>query len=305
MSAGAEAPVVRAAGAVAWRPGPDGPLMALVHRGRYDDWSFPKGKREPGEHLLLTAVREVAEEARTQVVLGRPLGVSVYTVNGRQKQVDFWAGRADGPPSAGPGDDVDAVDWLAVHAVRQRLSHDREIRLLDEFLAAPVRTVPLILVRHASAGQKLPDPAADRDRPLDAAGAAAARELARLLACFGRCNVFSSATERCLATVRPYAAAVGTQVRAEEAFTIVAGHRPSDEAAARRAAAIAAAGQPAVICAHREDLPVLLATVCGSLGAPPPEGAQLPKGSFWVLHRADGSLISAEQHVPEADPVCA
>jgi 8-oxo-dGTP pyrophosphatase MutT (NUDIX family) len=58
----ADRAVVRAAGGVVWRRGPDGRLeTALVHRPKYDDWSLPKGKPEPGEHPLQTAVREVVE----------------------------------------------------------------------------------------------------------------------------------------------------------------------------------------------------------------------------------------------------
>ena len=48
--------------------------MLVVHRPRYDDWSFPKGKAEPGESMVLTAIREVAEETGRQIVLGRYLG---------------------------------------------------------------------------------------------------------------------------------------------------------------------------------------------------------------------------------------
>src|SRR5260370_1146847 len=54
---------IRAAGALLWRPSGRGREVALVHRRRYDDWSFPKGKRERGEHVPLTAGREVAEES--------------------------------------------------------------------------------------------------------------------------------------------------------------------------------------------------------------------------------------------------
>ena len=64
---------IRAAGALLWRPGSQGPEVALVHRPRYDDWSFPKGKCLPGEHVLITAVREVAEETEIEVTLGRRL----------------------------------------------------------------------------------------------------------------------------------------------------------------------------------------------------------------------------------------
>ena len=59
-----------AAGAVVVRKGPE---VLLVHRPKYDDWSFPKGKLDPGEHLTSCAVREVAEETGLDIRLGPPL----------------------------------------------------------------------------------------------------------------------------------------------------------------------------------------------------------------------------------------
>jgi hypothetical protein len=141
--------------------------------------------------------------------------------------------------------------------------------------------------------------------------------------------VITSAAERCLATVRPYAAAAGAPVEVEPAFTVpadntapgalaAAGARrateapgalgrviarpaaaatPTDEYAARRAAEIAVAGLPTLVCAHRENLPVLLEAACHALGALAPAGVPLPKGGFWVLQSADGVLVSAEQRL--------
>ena len=66
-------PPVRAAGAVLWRPGEDAgePLLALIHRPRYDDWSIPKGKIDPGETEPVAAVREIFEETGQRADLGR------------------------------------------------------------------------------------------------------------------------------------------------------------------------------------------------------------------------------------------
>jgi 8-oxo-dGTP diphosphatase len=99
-----KSPKIPAAGAVLWRPGEQGPEVALVHRPRYDDWSFPKGKCLPGEHVLITAVREVTEETGIGVILGRRLRTVRYLSDGRPKQVDYWAARPAGRtrPAAPP-----------------------------------------------------------------------------------------------------------------------------------------------------------------------------------------------------------
>src|SRR5580693_198084 len=119
---------IRAAGAVVWRPDPGGIQVALVHRPKYDDWTLPKGKCEPGEHVLLTAVREVAEETGQVVSLGRRLSPSYYEVDGRPKRVDYWAGRAEYPGTPFlPGHEVDDLAWLPLDAAAQRLTYDRDV----------------------------------------------------------------------------------------------------------------------------------------------------------------------------------
>ena len=87
---------VPAAGAVLWRPGGDGsaPEVAVIHRPRYDDWSLPKGKVDPGETEPVTAVREVHEETGYSCVLGRRLASVSYPVEQGVKKVRYWAARA-------------------------------------------------------------------------------------------------------------------------------------------------------------------------------------------------------------------
>ena len=296
---GASRGEIRAAGAVLWRPGPVGPQVALVHRPKYGDWSLPKGKTEPGEHVLLTAVRELAEETGTRVVLGRRLPSTHYLVRGRPKVVDYWAAQAaDGPqPGFTPNAEVDQLDWLDGPAARQRLSYPHDAAVLDEFAAGPPDSVPLILVRHASAGSKAEWRAAghpdDLARPLDAAGREQAALLARLLRCYARARVFSSAAERCVATMRRYAAEAAMSVQADRAFTVGAG--PVSDTR-RRTDEILAGALPAAICGHRENLPLILEEACAVLGAKPPDGPALPPAGFWVLHIGWNALACAEQH---------
>ena len=223
---------IRAAGAVAWRPGPDGPLVALVHRPKYDDWTLPKGKMEPGESVLLTAVREVEEETGQHVTLGRRLSPSCYDVDGRPKRVDYWVARAQDPPAEfEPNHEVDQLAWLSVPEAADQLTYERDVVVLGEFAAGPADTVPLVLLRHASAGSRASWSGADLARPLDARGAADADALAWMLRCFGADRLISSAAERCVATVRPFAALTGAKIEIEPLFTVGAMAAPDAVAA--------------------------------------------------------------------------
>jgi len=311
-------PKIPAAGALLWRPGEQGPEVVLVHRPRYDDWSFPKGKCMPGEHVLITAVREVAEETEIETVLGRKLRTVRYLSDGRPKQVDYWAARpaaqvaggADGPFEPAlftPNEEVDELTWLPLTAAGDRLTYRHDTEVLSEFASAPAATTAIILVRHASARNKKawqnaghPD---DLTRPLTPLGHVQAKLLGQILSCFGPARVISSPAERCLATVEPYAAMIGGVVEPAQAMAPPPGDQdlaeadPAVAAAARElVTGLVTAGEPAVICGHRENLPAMLRWICEILGAPVPAGTPLRKGAFQVLHVAGGRLISAEQH---------
>lgn len=294
---------IRAAGAVLWRPGAGGTEVALIHRPKYDDWSFPKGKLLPGEHVLLGAVREVTEETGIAVTLGRGLSAVRYLVSGAPKRVDYWAAEAGaGAPEFTANSEVDELAWLPVAAARQRLSYDHDVAVLEEFRAGPLQTVPFVLLRHASAGSKSDWPGSDESRPLDAGGARDAAALASLLRCFGVFRLVSSPAERCLATLRPYAAMTGGEVEAVQALCVGADDRITGKRAAAVAAVVTrllAAGPAVVICGHRENLPVMLETASAELAADVPPGHPLHKGEFLVLHRADGRVAAAERYRPE------
>jgi 8-oxo-dGTP diphosphatase len=125
--------LITAAGAVLWRPGPDGPEVAVVHRPKKSDWSFPKGKPEPGESLEQTARREVFEETGMVPVLGTRLPAVRYRKGWHLKRVDYWSATVDGPAEFVANNEVDDLAWLTVPAARARLSYARDKRLLDAF----------------------------------------------------------------------------------------------------------------------------------------------------------------------------
>lgn len=134
--------VVHAAGAVLWRPSSDGHgtvELALIHRPKYDDWSFPKGKRAEGEDDLETALREVREETGFDAEVGRELGESRYQHRGRDKIVRYWAMREDGGEFS-PSDEVDRLEWTGPDEAAGLLTYDRDRELLRHFLRSHVMT---------------------------------------------------------------------------------------------------------------------------------------------------------------------
>ena len=124
---------VRAAGGVVLRPGASGdPEVLLVHRPRYDDWSLPKGKCDPGESYEDCARREVEEETGITAELGDQLPEVRYRdQKDRPKLVRYWVMRpASDPGPFEPNDEVDDVAWLPLADAEERLSYDHDRGLL-------------------------------------------------------------------------------------------------------------------------------------------------------------------------------
>ena len=134
-AAAADPSLVRAAGGLVVRDAGRGREVLLVHRPRYDDWSFPKGKQDAGESDEETALREVAEETGIVCSLGRQLGEVRYRdQRNRPKSVRYWVMHPD-PTVAGPGfrpnDEVDDLRWCAPPEAATLLTYAHDRALLE------------------------------------------------------------------------------------------------------------------------------------------------------------------------------
>jgi 8-oxo-dGTP pyrophosphatase MutT (NUDIX family) len=144
-------PDVRAAGGLVWRPAvvadasgatDDGVEVVMIHRPRYDDWSFPKGKLDRGESSEDAARREVEEETGLRCELGEELPPARYLDSkGRRKEVRYWVMRAVGIGPWAPNREVDRRRWVPLGEAAELLTYEHDRRLLDAF-ADTVRRRP-------------------------------------------------------------------------------------------------------------------------------------------------------------------
>jgi 8-oxo-dGTP diphosphatase len=131
MAVEPEAAEVKASGGVVWRRGERGLEVVVVHRPRYDDWSLPKGKLDPGEGWEQAALREVEEEVGLRCRLGDELPAVGYTDHkGRDKVVRYWLMEPEGDPPFEPNEEVDEMRWLTPDEAGGALSYPRDGELV-------------------------------------------------------------------------------------------------------------------------------------------------------------------------------
>jgi broad specificity phosphatase PhoE/ADP-ribose pyrophosphatase YjhB (NUDIX family) len=312
---------IPAAGTLPWRLR-DGALeVALVHRPRYDDWSWAKGKLDADEEWAVAAVRETDEETGLAVRLGPPLPEARYLVLGRDgtpddKVVRYWSARVTG----GAGrlvNEIDDVVWLDVPSAHSRLDYARD---RDQLLALVrlhqtdrLDTWPLVLVRHALAVPRGSWKGHDPDRPLTPAGRRRADALVPVLAAYGITRVVTSPSARCVRTVKPYAVSAGARLRTRRAFS-EEGFEAEPARAHRHLARLLERGEPALVCTHGPVTPDLLDDLEERLDVDKPASVEvveafaearddkLVKGEALVCHvvgqGAQARVVAVERQLP-------
>lgn len=311
--------LIPAAGTLPWRCR-DGRLeVALVHRPKYDDWSWPKGKLDPDELPCVAAARETLEETGLSVRLGVPLPASDYPVADRAgavaaKHVDYWAAVVTGG-SGRLEHEIDALEWVDVRAAHDRLDYSRDREQLRALVRAEredrLDSWPLALVRHAKAKAREGWEDNDQLRPLTLAGARQAVTAAGVLAAYGISRLVTSPSVRCSATLEPYAARAGLRLHVREGLS-EEGYAADPARAGRHLRALLRRGTPAALCSHGPVLPDLLGRLAQLV---PPEhpcadacreelaGAaddQMRKGEVLVCHvqgRDDGAAVVAVERI--------
>jgi phosphohistidine phosphatase SixA/ADP-ribose pyrophosphatase YjhB (NUDIX family) len=287
--------IVLAAGGLVyrWRPEGDAEIL-LVHRPRYDDWSLPKGKLDPGEHRLTAAVREVHEETG---VLGVPQArlrsVSYLTGEpGVEKQVEYWSMRCASDDGHEPDHEVDVLRWVPLTTARDRLTYAHDRGVVASFTALPPVTGVVVLVRHAHAGRRDGWSGPDDERPLDENGRRDARNAAPLLALFAPERVLSAPAVRCRDTVAPTAERLGLRLEVDGRFA----EAGDTEEALHAMQELAQATQAAVVCSQGGLIRPLIASI--RPGGEPPT----PKGTAWVLAFTASGDVASTGHLDLRTP---
>ena len=285
-----ESPLIVAAGAVVLRRGGDAGEVLLIHRPKYDDWSLPKGKLDPGEDVRTAAVREVLEETGAAIRLGPRLSDQAYSFGDgtRSKQVHSWVGRVKGDydiSSYQPNDEVDELRWVALDDAAVLLTHQRERDLVKEAEPFVRKSHPLIVLRHAAAQERKRWHGDDQERPLSAQGRCQAERLVPTLAAYGIERLVSSSSARCWTTLAPYAIQAGLDI--EETDTLTE-EGATEDAVTDEVDWLVDLRQPVVVCSHRPVLPLLFE----ALGVDPP---RLEPAAMMVVHHRQGRIAAIER----------
>lgn len=317
--------IVRSAGALVWRLRPEAnPIpgtmipaqrqdiqVLIVHRPRYDDWSWPKGKREPGEAIPATAVREVEEETGVPIRLGAPLTVQRYRLGARvTKEVHYWVGFPDVSPETlrarplaplASTKEIDKCQWVGARKAMRLLTRRGDRRLLEELLTRlaerTLYTRTLAVLRHAKATKRSHWEGTEMTRPLSRRGSSQVLRLLPALSALGINQIITSPWRRCVATVAPYATLSGTPLKTEASFTEDAYREdPSKMRSVVRGllteSKLDAPATPLAICVHRPTIPGIIGELApltpNNLGRLlPQDDPYLKTAGMLLVHIAD------------------
>ncbi|MEO8477625.1 MAG: NUDIX hydrolase [Actinomycetota bacterium] len=266
--------------------------LAVVHRPRYDDWSFPKGKADEGETDEATALREVEEETGIRASIDAELPTVRYVDHqGRPKIVRYWVMHPhDG--TFEPGDEVDELRWSTFGEVEALLTYHHDRALVGTLRRMLPPGQPAYLVRHAKAGDRAGWTEDDRLRPLTKKGRRQADAIVEALRDRVVERIITSPHVRCVQTVRPLALERRVELETHEALAEGAPLAEALDLLEQMA------GMPTVLCSHGDVIPALVDRLEAD-GAKIVAEVGWKKASTWVLERsADGEVVRMRYEAP-------
>ncbi len=266
---------VYAAGVIYWRENKDSLEVLLVHRPKYSDWTFPKGKQDPGEFLPETAVREMQEETGIRIKLGRPVAEISYKIEkNEEKIVHYWAAKATErawkKKKFRANDEISEIRWEKVDAAHSKLSYKHDQKLLKEvvkiYQAGELETRALVLLRHALATPRSEWKGQEAKRPLLPQGRQQAKRLVSLLSAFGPKRLVTSPWRRCEQTIEPFAKAGKKKIIERSQLTELSSTL-SPRKTKQAVEALFDQSKSALLCSHRPALPTLPQTLAANAKA--------------------------------------
>ena len=286
--------IVKAAGAVLWRRLSDDLVqIALIHRPRYNDWSFPKGKVEAGESEISCAYREVLEETGFESTFGPELCKVEYLVDDTIKTVRYWSAKAKGDATGiMDPEEVDQLIWVTVSDAYDKLTRKGDQEVLKNFEKFGIDTTPLVLLRHGKAIAREEWAGDDGDRPLAQLGQIQSmRMLAKYLP-FAISEIHTSDAVRCYETVAPMARSLSLDMIYWSELSEYA-YEKDKKAAINVVNDIIESEAHAIVCGHNPVIPGIVAKFIGKKNFKELDHGLLP-GEAWILHHRDGEIIAID-----------
>jgi 8-oxo-dGTP diphosphatase len=289
---------IMAAGAVLYRVNQDEFEIALIHRPRYDDWSFPKGKIEFGESFLATARREVLEETGYAAKFGPLIAEIQYLAEGVPKRVKYWAAHAiSEPKSIADIEEVDLLEWHSLKSAKAKLTHEEDrkvLKLFKDMSPGIDKNSTLILLRHAKALKRVEWIGDDGDRPLDNRGQIQSEKFRSIYEAYGIDEIFSSDAYRCLETVKPLGRDLGIIVGIASDISEYQYSRDKEKPLKfakkfLKASKDSETPKTVLLCSHNPVLPKILKELAGSMAFDEIDRGLEP-GDGWILFHRDGKV---------------
>jgi 8-oxo-dGTP diphosphatase len=293
MSKEVKAPLIQAAGAVLWRRASNADLeIAIVHRPRYDDWSLPKGKVEPGESHIAAGYREIQEETGYESIFGPEIGTVVYKLEGAPKEVRFWAAAATIQTGKPDPKEVDQVEWVSPKKAKEKLTNKDDRTIVDFFLDFGADTFPIILLRHAKALKRTDWDGDDGDRPLDNRGQLQAKRLLPIYMPYNVPEIHTSDAQRCIETIDFLARSL-IKVPIFSSDLSEYGFEMDRDAPLDYVQDLMDRGVPAIVCSHNPIIPKVVKKLVGKKYFNSMD-RELEPAQAIVLHCRAGEVIACD-----------